>query len=80
MLLLVMLRAHRNYEHLIKRSHVYIISVSLLRPDLPHPPVLLSPAGRRAAFPLQPPESLFSAGYRGIYCNPVSAQCITLRS
>lgn len=37
----------------------------VLRPDLPHPPVLFSPAGRRATFPLQPPEGLFSAGYRG---------------
>ena len=50
-----------------KRPDVNIFTVSLLRPDLPHPPVLLSPAGCRAAFPLQPPQSLLSAGYRGTF-------------
>lgn len=48
------------------------VCVSVLRPDLPHTPVLLSPAGCRAALPLQPPKSLFSAGYRGTCCNRVA--------
>lgn len=42
-----------------------MILIFLLRPDLPHPSVLLSPAGCRAALPLQHPQSLLSAGYRG---------------
>lgn len=51
-----------------------------LRPDLPHPSVLLSPAGCRAALPLQHPQSLLSAGYGGTGHRPAKESGLKLQA